>query len=215
MKKKNGFIAVTCFLTAVGSTWMTVAYAEQTDMSFFVTSVGKGDGGNLGGLEGADAHCVALAKAAGAKRTSWHAYLSTAAVEGKPGIDARDRIGKGPWINASGVTVAQNINDLHSDTNKIDAGTALKENGGTVGRDVHDLLTGSNMDGTVSVEWGTCENWTSNSGGSASVGHHDRFVFNGIQRTQSWNSAHKSRNCSKRGLWDTRGDGLFYCFATD
>ena len=191
-------------------------FAQQGHtMSFFVTSVGPGDGGNLGGLEGADAHCQALAEAAGAGDRTWRAYLSTEAPDAR-GVSARDRIGIGPWHNALGELVASDLDQLHVSPN-IFKRTALDENGNIVkGRgddpNEHDILTGTQADGTAYFpddEDHTCNNWTSNDEGSAQVGHHDRH---GGGNT-SWNSAHGTRGCSQEGLISTGGAGLLYCFA--
>lgn len=207
-------------VTALGMS--AAVQAQQADMSFFVTSVGKGKGADLGGLEGADAHCLELAKAAGATRTNWRAYLSTTAPGGEAGVDARDRIGKGPWQNAKGVVVAANVEDLHSASNKIDKQTALTEKGEPVsGRgdavNMHDILTGSDPAGRYSTAGGdtTCGNWTSSGDGSAIVGHHDLVGLKDTRHMKSWNSAHGSRGCSQDGLKSTGGAGLFYCFAAD
>jgi hypothetical protein len=195
--------------------------AAQNTMSFFITSAGSGDGAKLGGLAGADAHCKALADAsgvAGAGAKTWHAYLSAKAAAGQPAVNAKDRIGRGPWYNHHGVMVAQNVADLHSDNNKLSKENSLTEKGGTVkGRgdtpNQHDILTGSLMDGTVSPDTAdtTCSNWTSNGTGAAYVGHFDR-VGGGANPT-SWNSAHLSRGCSQENLVGTGGNGYFYCFA--
>lgn len=192
----------------------------QQDMSFFITSAGPGDGANLGGLEGADKHCTTLAEAAGVKGKTWHAYLSQQAVGGKKAVNARDRIGKGPWKNAKGVVVATSVDDLHSDANKLSKENSLTETGAMVnGRgdtpNTHDILTGSTLDGRVQPGDGdsTCSNWTSNAEtGSASVGHHDRQ--GGGANPTSWNFAHPSRGCSQKNLQATGGNGLFYCFAS-
>lgn len=192
----------------------------QQDMSFFITSVGSGDGANLGGLAGADKHCATLAEAAGVKGKTWHAYLSQQAVGGTPAVNARDRIGKGPWKNAKGVVVATSVDDLHSDANRLSKENSLTEKGAVVnGRgdtpNMHDVLTGSTLDGRVQPGDGdsTCSNWTSNADtGSASVGHHDRQ--GGGANPTSWNFAHASRGCGQKNLQATGGNGLFYCFAT-
>lgn len=191
----------------------------QQDMSFFITSVGSGDGANLGGLAGADKHCATLAEAAGVKGKTWHAYLSQQAVGGAPAVNARDRIGKGPWKNAKGVVVATSVDDLHSDANRLSKENSLTEKGAVVnGRgdtpNMHDVLTGSTLDGRVQPGDGdsTCSNWTSNADtGSASVGHHDRQ--GGGANPTSWNFAHASRGCGQKNLQATGGNGLFYCFA--
>jgi hypothetical protein len=197
-------------------------HAQQADMTFFVTSVGKGKGADLGGLEGADAHCLALAKAAGSLKTNWRAYLSTTAPGGDAGVNARDRIGKGPWQNAKGVVIAKNLEDLHSDANNITKETALTEKGEIVsGRsdavNTHDMLTGSDPQGQYSTAGGdtTCANWTSSGEGSAIVGHHDRLGLKVSRHMQSWNSSHGTRGCSQENLKSTGGAGLFYCFVAD
>ncbi|MED5535906.1 MAG: hypothetical protein VX690_09470 [Pseudomonadota bacterium] len=185
------------------------------DMSFFITSEGPGNGGDLGGLEGADSHCQNLAEAAGAGDKTWVAYLGTEQ-EGGRGTDARSRIGNGPWHNAAGELIAENIDDLHLSPNIV-RGTALDENGNRVlGRgdstNRHDILTGVMADGTAffpDTDDHTCNNWTSSSEGSAMLGHFDR---QGGGNT-SWNAAHQSRSCSQADLRATGGDGLLYCFA--
>ncbi|HWM29595.1 MAG TPA: hypothetical protein VNQ14_14130 [Woeseiaceae bacterium] len=191
--------------------------AEEGEMSFFITSEGPGDGANLGGLAGADLHCAELA---GDDR-EWHAYLSADTADGEAAVDARDRIGDGPWYNAEGVKVAEDVDDLHSDNNKLSKENSLDENGERVnGRgdtpNMHDILTGSTADGTAfdDGEDHTCSNWTSNSGdGSAALGHHDRT--GGGPDPTSWNSAHGSSGCGQEDLQGTGGNGLFYCFASD
>ena len=196
------------------------ALAGDHPMGFFVTSVGIGDGANLGGLAGGDAHCATLASAAGSKGRTWRAYLSTQVTKGR-GISARDRIGLGPWYNANGVLIASDLDQLHISPNIVKR-TAVDENGNRVkGRgdkpNQHDILTGSKDDGTAYFPWEkgdhTCSNWTSNSDGegSAQVGHHDRHGGGNI----SWTSAHGSRGCSQANLVRTGGAGLLYCFAAD
>ncbi|MSO98659.1 MAG: lectin [Rhodospirillaceae bacterium] len=195
-------------------------------MSFFITSVGTGDGANLGGLAGADAHCQKLAAAAGFGKATWRAYLSTQAMGNQPAINARDRIGKGPWHNAKGVMVAQDLSHLHGDTleearagNRIMILHSRDEKGNqinSVGTQPlqHDILTGSRTDGrayTTDPSDHTCKNWTSNKEGSTQVGHSDRTGG----PNSSWNSVHPTRDCSQEGLVATGGAGLFYCFATD
>lgn len=196
----------------------TVATAQDTSMSFFITSVGSGKGGDLGGLEGADAHCAKLAEDAGVAGKVWRAYLSTQE-EGKRGVSARDRIGSGPWHNAKGDLIAKDLDDLHISPNILKS-TALDENGNLVnGRgdkpNRHDILTGTMMDGTAyfprETEDRTCSNWTSSGEGSATVGHHDRHGGGNI----SWNAAHNSRGCSQDDLTKTGGAGLFMCFASE
>lgn len=196
----------------------TQVRSQSQPLGFFITSVGKGDGANLGGLAGADAHCQALAKAAGAGDRQWRAYLSAAASGNQPAVNAKDRIGSGPWYNAKGVMVAQNVADLHSDNNKLGKENSLTEKGAVVkGRgdtpNEHDILTGSNLDGTLATGAAdtTCRNWTSNGDGSAMVGHFDKQ--GGGANPNSWNSAHPSKGCSQPNLVATGGAGYFYCFA--
>ncbi len=190
------------------------ALEAQEPMTFFLTSRGPGDGANLGGLEGADAHCAMLASEAGAGAgLIWAAYLST------DEVDARDRIGSGPWANANGVVVAGSVADLHSESNRLSKENSISESGEVIsgrGDEVnrHDIITGTSADGTRAVGEGdmNCSNWTSNSSdGSARVGHHDRI--GGGDDGTSWNSAHRSRGCGQADLQGTGGDGLFYCFA--
>jgi len=193
----------------------------QNAMTFFVTSAGPGKGGDLGGLEGADRHCQALAQAAGAGAKTWHAYLST---QGANAVNAKDRIGKGPWVNAKGVTVAKDVADLHGASNNLNKETALSEKGEVInGRgdtpNRHDILTGSQSDGTAfsGPDDRTCGNWTKSAAGAAMVGHHDRKGLNDSAPMLSWNSSHPSRGpdggCSQADLKSTGGDGLLYCFA--
>ena len=189
-------------------------------MTFFVTSRGPGKGGDLGGLAGADAHCAALAKAEGAGDHTWRAYLSTAATDEQPAINARDRIGKGPWYNAEGLLIAANVEELHHDTNRINKETAVTErldpvNGVGDNPNAHDILTGSRPDGTAYAadQDLTCRNWTSADQGRAQVGHHDRRGLG--EGVNSWSSVHASRGCSQSDLQATGGAGLFYCFGVD
>ena len=205
-----------------GAALAIAADRASPDMTFFVTSVGSGKGADLGGLAGADAHCLALAKAAGSTRTSWRAYLSTTAPGGEAGVNARDRIGKGPWKNFKGQVVAASVEALHSDSNGLTKETALTEKGGVVlGRtdptNTHDMLTGSDPEGRYSTAGGdtTCANWTSSGEGSAILGHHDRMGLKETRHMKSWNSAHGSRGCSQEALKGTGGAGLFYCFAAE
>ena len=191
-------------------------------MGFFVTSVGPGKGADLGGLAGADRHCQALAGAAGSTKT-WHAYLSASAAGGQPAVNARDRIGQGPWYNAKGARIAQNLADLHGDTaeqarlgNNISRATAISEKGDPIkgfgdNPNQHDMLTGSQTDGRAYTDSAdhTCANWSSSGAGTAQLGHHDRT---GGGNT-SWNSVHASRGCSQENLVSTGGAGLLYCFA--
>ena len=194
--------------------------ASKGDMTFFVTSAGKGNGADLGGLEGADAHCNTLAKAAGSKHTNWKAYLSTSLPGGDAGVSARDRVGKGPWRNAKGVVVAKNVADLHSDKVNITKETALSEKGEPIKArgakpNEHDILTGSDPSGRFSTAGGdtTCGNWTKSGDGSAIVGHHDRAGLKDTWHMKSWNSSHGSRGCSQDQLKASGGAGLLYCFA--
>lgn len=193
----------------------TAAQAQDTGMSFFVTSQNPGSRGNLGGLSGADAHCAALAEAAGVTGKTWRAYLSTSTE------NARDRIGAGPWVNAAGVTIADGVDALHGPDNALTKDTALNEKGEVVnGRgdepNRHDMLTGSLPDGTVAAGQ-TCEDWTSDAAEAAGmVGHHDRMGLDESDAAKSWNSSHASRGgCGMEALRGTGGDGLFYCFAVD
>jgi len=191
----------------------------NNEMSFFITSIGLGDGANLGGLEGADAHCQTLAESVGAGNKTWRAYLS-ASCTGV--VNARDRIGEGPWYNSNGILIATDIENLHGENN-LNKETALNEKGEIInGRgddpNRHDILTGSDFDGTLYVEGvndTTCNNWLSNSDGSAMVGHHDRLGLRDDEASRSWTTSHLSRGCSQEALRSSGGDGLFYCFAID
>lgn len=195
----------------------------QAEMTFFVTSTGMGKGADLGGLAGADAHCQQLAEAAGAGGHTWRAYLSTSAADGQPAVHARERIGKGPWHNAKGVQIANDVAHLHGDSNNLNKETGLDERGMPVkGRgdqpNMHDILTGSQVDGTAFAgsEDRTCGNWTSSTTGAAMVGHHDRVGLDDSAPARSWNSSHPSRGgCSAAALASSGGAGLFYCFAAD
>ncbi|BBB98766.1 hypothetical protein ABIF38_005327 [Bradyrhizobium japonicum] len=203
------------------------AAAQTADTSFFLTSNGIGNGGNLGGLAGADNHCQTLAQAAGfgAPKT-WRAYLSTQAADGKAAENARDRIGKGPWKNVKGVVVAKDVADLHSAGNNLTKQTALSEKGEVVNGagdtpNRHDVLTGSQADGTAFAagEDRTCKNWTSSTQGAAMLGHFDRKGLRDDEPSKSWNTSHPSRGpdggCSQADLKSTGGDGLLYCFAAN
>lgn len=193
----------------------------KNPMTFFVSSVNPGQGGDLGGLDGADAYCQSLANGVGAGNHEWRAYLSTTAVADAPVINARDRIGTGPWQNAKGVIIANNLDDLHGNNN-INKQTALTEKGETVnGRgdtpNWHDILTGSTPEGlaiATSTDT-TCSNWTSSGQGSAMVGHHDRLGLRDNDASRSWNSSHSTRGCSLELLATTGSGGLIYCFAAD
>ena len=199
----------------LGMALLQAAEAPAPSMSFFVTSAGRGFGGNLGGIEGADRRCQVLAEAVGRGNRTWRAYLSVPARDGRPAEHARDRIGKGPWFNAQGVQIAADLEQLHGDQNAIDIETALSEKGVRVAPERHDIMTGSNPDGTLATNAPdtTCHGWTSHQGGRAMLGHHNRY--GGGQRPTSWNSAHISRGCSQRELRASLGDGLIYCFAAD
>jgi hypothetical protein len=201
------------------------AQAQSADTSFFVTSVGIGNGGNLGGLAGADNYCQTLAQATGVGAKTWRAYLSTQAADGTPAINARDRIGKGPWQNSRGVVIAKDVTELHG-ANNLTKQTALTEKGDVNnGRgdtpNRHDILTGSQPDGTAFAagEDRTCKNWSSSTQGSAMLGHADRIGLRDDDASKSWNSSHPSRGpdggCSQKDLISTGGDGLLYCFAAN
>jgi hypothetical protein len=216
---KRTRIAAATVLASLAVVGCTTGMQAQPPMSFFVTSVGKGNGADLGGLAGADAHCQALAKAAGSTYTTWRAYLSTTLPGGDAGVSARDRIGNGPWYNAKGVMVARNIEELHGNNN-VTKQTALTEKGAVVsGRgdpvNIHDILTGSDPDGRFSTAGGdtTCGNWTKSADGSAIVGHHDRIGLKDTRHMKSWNSSHGTIGCSQDHLRKTGGGGLFFCFA--
>ncbi len=197
--------------------------APQQPMSFFVTSVGLGDGANLGGLAGADKHCQTLAQAAGAGNRTWRAYLSQTAAGATLPVNARDRIGSGPWYNAKGVIIAANVDDLHGDSqrdrNNIRKPNALNEKGAVVNGagdtpNIHDILTGSDSHGRALIgrpDVATCGNWTSNAAGNAMVGHSDRLGG----PNSSWNAVHQSNGCSQQNLVSTGGAGLLYCFAAN
>ena len=213
MKKALIFMVVIALFAFAAHSMM----AQDADMSFFLTGKGPGEGANLGGLEGADAHCSMLAGAAGTGGKTWRAYLSTS---GSTGVNARNRIGSGPWYNANGVEVASSVRNLLGDNN-LTKETQLNEKGEIVnGRgddpNMHDILTGSQLDGTAWEGEGdsTCGNWTSNAAdGSALVGHHDRQ--GGGANPSSWSTAHASRGCGQANLQATGGNGFFYCFAID
>jgi hypothetical protein len=195
------------------------AQAQSSAMTFFVTSTNPGKGADFGGLAGADKHCQALAEAAGAKGREWRAYLSSSASGGGAAVNARDRIGSGPWQNAKGVVIAKDVAELHG-ANNLTKQTALDEKGATVnGRgdspNKHDILTGSTPEGTsiAGADDRTCGNWTKSGEGSAMVGHHDRMGLDDSAPAKSWNSSHPSRGCSEDALRSTGGAGLIYCFA--
>jgi hypothetical protein len=190
-------------------------------MTFFVTSVGIGKGGDLGGLVGADQHCQDLAQAVGAGNRNWRAYLSTQASGGRAAVNARDRVGRGPWQNAKGVVIAKSVDELHGNNN-LTKQTALNEKGMVVNGsgdrpNMHDALTGTQMDGTAfsAAEDRTCGNWTKSAAGSAMLGHIDRQGLADTVQQRSWNSAHPSRGCSQPDLVSSGGAGLLYCFAAN
>ncbi len=200
------------------------AQTASAETSFFVTSVGSGKGADLGGLEGADRHCQSLAEAAGIRGKVWRAYLSTQAMGGAPAVNAKDRIGRGPWQNAKGIVIAKDVADLHSPNNNLNKQTALTEKGTMVkGRgdqpNEHDMLTGTQADGTAFAgnQDMTCGNWTkSGADGTAMLGHHDRMGLDDSPPAKSWNTSHPSRGgCSQDALKSTGGAGLFYCFAAN
>jgi hypothetical protein len=210
----------TPFLVTILLAIPAFAQTDPQKMSFFITSAGPGNGAALGGLAGADQHCQSLAKAVGSTKT-WRAYLSSTAADGKPAVNAKDRIGAGPWVNAKGVTVATSVADLHSANNKLSKENSITEKGEVVnGRgdtpNQHDILTGSQLDGTATGGDAdtTCKNWTSSdANGSANVGHHDRQ--GGGANATSWNFAHGSKGCGQANLVATGGAGKYYCFATN
>ena len=200
-------IAVASAAILAATAW--AGHAQDTSMSFFITSQGPGDGANLGGLDGADRQCTILAEAAGVTGKTWRAYLSTSTV------NARDRAGNGPWYNAKGVMIAADLAALHSDANAINKETGLSENSEQInGRgdspNRHDILTGSDANG-MAVADRTCGDWTNNGEGSAFVGHHDRMGLRDDAPSKSWNASHPSRGCSQQALRSSGGDGLFYC----
>ena len=230
MRRETGFIALAAVLTGVLLTPVTSQAQQQQPqspgMSFFVTSSGSGKGADLGGLAGADKHCQTLAQGAGAGGKTWHAYLSTQAVDGATAVNARDRIGKGPWKNFKGDAVATGVDDLHGPENKLNTEMSLTERGTMVaGRgftpNYHDVLTGSQADGRAFPpnEDRTCRNWTSSVKGSAMVGHIDRKGLRDDAESKSWNMSHPSRGpdggCSQDDLKSTGGFGMFYCFAVE
>jgi len=216
------FASAALLAIAAGSS----AQAQQSNMTFFVTSVGGGKGADLGGLAGADKHCQDLAAASGAGGHTWHAYLSTQSSGGGDAVNARDRIGKGPWTNAKGEVVAKSVDDLHSANNNLTKQTSLNEKGGVVnGRgdnpNMHDALTGSQPDGRAFAagEDRTCKNYSSSTQGAVMLGHIDRQGLRDDDASKSWNSSHPSRGpdggCSQNDLKSTGGAGLFYCFAAN
>ena len=217
MNKK--LLLASAIAISAAATFSTIN-SQENEMSFFITSEGSGDGANLGGLAGADAHCATLASAAGSRGKTWRAYLSPHETASSPRVNARERIGFGPWYNAEGVEVASTLNNLHSEYMQLGKASSITENGDQVnGRgdtpNQHDILTGSSLSGRLIDDGSnhTCNNWTSNSDGSAQVGHFDRT--GGGANPTSWNSAHGSRGCGQADLVATGGAGYFYCFAID
>lgn len=222
MKKMKtlALLAITAFATAGCA---LLKDEPKSPMTFFVTSAGSGNGADLDGLRGADRHCQALAESVGAGgRRVWRAYLSQTATPGSFAVDARERIGSGPWQNAKGIVIARSVDDLHSDSNKLTKATALTEKGAVVnGRgdkpNMHDILTGSTPDGRAMKgdTDTTCGNWTKSGDGAAIVGHHDRLGLRDDEASRSWNAAHPSRGCSQDNLRASGGAGMFYCFAAN
>jgi|TARA_B100000686_G_C16776248_1_gene968684 hypothetical protein len=219
LNRSNNVKKVTAALVALTLVSTIPAFAQDGRMNFFITSAGPGDGANLGGLEGADQQCTDLAYAAGlGDDLLWQAYLSTIARSGMSAVNARDRIGSGPWYNYAGAMIARDVTHLHSEDVNLTKETQLNERGSIVnGRgdspNMHDILTGSNLDGTSyggGEGYTNCDNWTSNGEGSTRVGHHDRT--GGGENPESWNSAHNSRGCSQENLQATGGNGFYYCF---
>ena len=220
-KRNATFTVFGLLMLAVSVQVLAQQNQEPEPMGFFITSAGPGNGADLGGLEGADAHCQSLAEAVGAGDRRWKAYLSTQATGGERAVNARDRIGDGPWANAEGLRIASDVDELHYNNSNIRYEFALNERGERVNSgasgdepSMHDILTGSMLDGTAFPpgEDRTCSNWTSSGEGSAMVGHHDRFRF--TTPGSPWNTAHPSRGCSQENLVGTGGNGLFYCFAS-
>ena len=221
-------LSLAIVIVLLSLSWIASSQEQKTNMTFFITSVGSGKGADLGGLAGADKHCQSLAQAAGADNRTWRAYLSTSASGGQPAVNARERIGKGPWQNSKGVVIAKDVDDLHSNNNKINKETALSEKGETINArgdkpNMHDILTGSQPDGRAfsGDKDMTCRNWTSSTEGTAMLGHHDRQGLRDDESSRSWNSSHPSRGtdasggCSQEGLRSSGGNGLFYCFAAN
>jgi hypothetical protein len=214
-------------LASAATMLAAAVHAQQTppqfpEMTFFVTSVGGPQGANYGGLEGADRHCQALAAKAGAGAKTWRAYLSTQAAGNTSAVNARDRIGKGPWVNARGVQIAASVEDLHSPNNKISAETIVAETGRLIPSRLytvnqHDILTGTQANGTAFPpdKDMTCGNWTKGGEGSAMVGHADRMGLRDDEASKSWNTSHPSRACDAAALVSTGGAGLLYCFAAN
>jgi len=219
MKKQALAIVACAAITAAGLG--ADVLAQSAGMTFFVTSVGSGKGADFGGLSGADMHCQTLAATVGAGNKTWHAYLSATASGSSPAVNAKDRIGKGPWQNAKGVVIAKDVAELHGNNN-LNKDTALTEKGDVVPGsstppNKHDILTGTQPDGTAFPpgEDKTCGNWTKSGEGSAIVGHHNRQGLDTSAAAVSWNSSHPTRGCGDSALASTGGAGLLYCFATN
>ncbi len=217
MKKRTVWVVASAAIVTAGL--CGGALAQSANMTFFVTSVGAGKGADFGGLSGADMHCQTLAATVGAGNKTWHAYLSTQGAGSTPAVNAKDRIGKGPWQNAKGVVVAKDVAELHGNNN-LNKDTALTEKGDTVPGsstppNKHDILTGTQPDGTAfpAGDDKTCGNWTKSGEGSAIVGHHNRQGLDTSAPAISWNSSHPTKGCSDEGLRSTGGAGLLYCFA--
>lgn len=217
-----GQLATVSLLGLVVAAFPAETVAQDEPLGFFITSVGPGNGGDLGGLAGADAHCQTLAGAVGAGDRTWRAYLSTQASGGQAAVNARDRIGEGPWFNAAGMRIAANVDDLHYNNANLNYDHSLNERGEMVNSgaagdspNMHDVLTGTQLDGTAFPPGDdrTCDNWTSSGDGNAMVGHHDRFTFQ--TPGSPWNQAHPSQGCAQEQLVATGGAGLYYCFAAD
>ncbi len=221
--KRNAMFAIVGLVILAIAVQVTAQQDQEPEpMGFFITSRGPGNGADLGGLAGADAHCQSLAAAAGAGGRTWRAYLNTQATGGQPAVNARDRIGDGPWANAEGLGIATDVDELHYNNANIRYEYALNERGERVNSgasgdspSMHDVLTGSRLDGTdfPPGEDRTCGNWTNSGEGTAMVGHHDRFRF--TTPGSPWNMAHPSAGCSQEDLVGTGGNGLFYCFAAE
>ena len=218
-------ITLAAVVASLADTWIAGSQEKNTDMTFFITSVGSGKGADLGGLAGADKHCPSLAQRAGAGNHTWRACLSASAADGKPAVNAHDRIGKGLWQNAKGFVIAKNVDDLHSSNHKLNKETALSEKREPINArgdkpNMHDILTGSTPDGRAisGSENMTCRNWTSSTIGAAMFGHHDRQGLRDDESSRSWNSSHPSRGeggGSQEALRGSGGNGLFYCFAVN
>ena len=221
MIRRSSFVALSAAAAALLAACGAMGPSTpQAGMGFFVTSTNPGKGADFGGLAGADRYCQSLAASAGAGNRTWRAYLSASAMPGSPSVDARDRIGAGPWRNIKGDVIATSVANLHSDTNNLTKQTALTERGSTIsGRgdpvNLHDMLTGSSADGRAVNDGkdNTCGNWTKSGDGSALVGHHDRMGLRDDAPSKSWNSSHPSQGCSLDALKKTGGGGLLYCFA--